>query len=185
MSDNHHQCLEAFPSWLASLPLDLRSALVAARSDELGEEAKRYLLGAVNYLFKSLDLIPDGIDDIGYLDDAFVLRFGARAALREAGTLGSEAVRTPVENLAKEAVLVDELLGDELAKRFETYVAGLRTGAARGRMVDELLSDPNAMRELEADVNAFHHDFAAPSFSQDEKNLVKLIAFLDAKLPAK
>lgn len=185
MSDTTNQCLDAFPGWLTGLPGDVRSALDAARSDELGDEAKRHLLGAVNYLFKSLDLIPDGIDDIGYLDDAFVLRYAARNVLRGDCSTASPAVCAPLERLSAEASLIDDLLGLELVARLESYTNGLRNGAARGRMVDEMLNNEALLRELDADVNAFMHDYAPPSFHKDEKNIIKLKAFLDAKLPQK
>ena len=37
--------------------------------------------GALTYLFKSPDLIPDGIEDLGFIDDAFVFRMAAAAAI--------------------------------------------------------------------------------------------------------
>ena len=49
---------------------------------------------ALNYLFKSLDLIPDGLEEIGFVDDAFVFRVAAStvsaddAAADASGTLG-------------------------------------------------------------------------------------------------
>jgi uncharacterized membrane protein YkvA (DUF1232 family) len=185
MSDTTTQYLETFAGWLKNLSGDVRSLFDAARSEEFGIDSQRYLVGSINYLFKSLDLIPDGIDDIGYLDDAFVLRIGARAALQSAEASASEAARGPLEKLAADTALIDEFLGPQLATRLEDYVAGLRRGAARGRTVEDLLSNANLMRDLEADVLAFGHDFSPPSFAQDEKNLVKLKAFLDAKLPSK
>src|SRR5438045_3179256 len=47
------------------------------------DEGQRYLVAGLNYIFKSLDLIPDGIDDLGYMDDAFVLRLAAALAATE------------------------------------------------------------------------------------------------------
>jgi uncharacterized membrane protein YkvA (DUF1232 family) len=54
-------------------------------ADALGaaipDGARRALASGLNYVFKSVDLIPDGIDDIGYLDDAFVLRVACAQVL--------------------------------------------------------------------------------------------------------
>jgi dTDP-4-dehydrorhamnose reductase len=44
------------------------------------DEVKRYVTSGLNYIFKSLDLIPDGIDDLGFCDDAFVIRVAAALA---------------------------------------------------------------------------------------------------------
>ena len=55
-------------------------------TDDAGDEAARSLVSGLNYIFKSLDLIPDGIDDLGFLDDAFVLRVACAFAVeRPAG----------------------------------------------------------------------------------------------------
>ena len=75
------------------------------------------------------------------------------------------------------------LLGDELYERFVSYVTDLRMGAARGRMVSEILDDASTMKEFEAEVAQFCKDYEPLKFSKDEKNLIKLTAFFDAKLP--
>ena len=62
-------------------------------------------------------------------------------------------------------------------------MAALGHGSARGRSVDDIVDDPVAS-ELFSEVRAWAGSYSAPSFSRDEKNLVKLKAFLAAKLPA-
>ena len=62
--------LEVFPAWLRSLGED--AAALGTIVESTGSEAvRRNVTVGLNYIFKSLDLIPDGIDDLGYLDDAF------------------------------------------------------------------------------------------------------------------
>ena len=77
MSDTNTKCLDLFPKWLQSIGDDVGVVVKALKSDAIDNEARRFLLGGINYLFKSLDLIPDGIDDIGYLgrDLTFALTF--------------------------------------------------------------------------------------------------------------
>ena len=60
---------------------------------------------------------------------------------------------------------------------------GLRKGAARGRSVQDILEDETTQQSFVDDVRNFVRGFEAPSFSREEKNLVKLKAFFDAKLP--
>src|SRR5262245_20598487 len=95
--------LEIFPEWLRTLGEDA-GALGGVVARQSNEEAMRYVTSGLNYIFKSLDLIPDGIDDLGFCDDAFVIRVAAAlacevdSASRE-GTLG---------RLADEAKEVEE-----------------------------------------------------------------------------
>lgn len=178
MSDNDAKYLDAFAGWLRTLGEDAE-ALSAALGSDASQEVKESVTGGLNYLFKSLDLIPDGIDDIGYLDDAFVLRVAAALAKKspEQGGAGDA-----IDRLAGECGLVEEFLGDAYA-RIESYVVGLRSGAARGRTVADILSKEAMLEEFLSDVKGFNSSYEAPGFNRDPKNLIKLKAFFDAKLP--
>ena len=181
MSDSDGKILDAFGAWLSSLGRDALQlgGLLGSDADgeRLDEAARKAAAGGLNYLFKSLDLIPDGIDDIGYLDDAFVLRVAAAQAV-EVGAAGHKAVA----QLASENEVVREFLGDTYA-RLDRYVTGLRSGAARGRTVQDILGTEKVLAEFLDDVKGFAATYKAPSFSRDPKNLIKLRAFFDAKLP--
>jgi len=175
------RCLNTFPEWLRTLAADADdiSKLLTAPGASVG--ARRYVAAALNYLFKSLDLIPDGIEDLGFLDDAFVLRVAASLALDDSPSLRADA---PVlTRLASDKALVAELLGKDYA-RLERYVRDLTRGAARGRTVDEILDDEGTRNAFLNEVAGWSQSYQAPSFSRDEKNLVKLQSFLSAKLPA-
>lgn len=177
MNDLHNRCLDTFPEWLRTLASDA-TELSELLGSELPADARRYVAGGLNYLFKSLDLIPDGIEDLGFLDDAFVLRVAASQAVKAPG-----AKETPVlSRLAGEAALVSELLGKDYA-RLERYVDGLTRGAARGRTVDEILGDESVRSAFLLELQSWSSGYAAPTFSRDEKNLIKLQSFLGAKLP--
>jgi hypothetical protein len=182
MSDVDAKCLDVFPTWLRTLGDDGEGLVDLISDTKIPENARRTLVGGLNYLFKSLDLIPDGIDDIGYLDDAFVLRVAADLASKE-GLEGAEADKLTVAlRLVNEVELVKEFLGEDY-KRLEAYVVGLRRGAARGRSVDDIVNNPSVLAEFIADVRGFAKSYAAPSFSREPKNLIKMRAFFDAKLP--
>lgn len=179
MSDNDGQYLASFGAWLSKLGEDAEQ-LSSVLSNEEGEEsiplARQSVAGGLNYLFKSLDLIPDGIDDIGYLDDAFVLRVAARHAL------SAGAANPVLTRLGGEAKLVENFL-DANYPRLDRYVTSLRTGAARGRTVQEVLASEKTLEDFLGDVRNFASAYSAPSFSRDPKSLIKLRAFFDAKLP--
>jgi uncharacterized membrane protein YkvA (DUF1232 family) len=183
MSEFDEKCLNTFPNWLESLPDDVRAILLAAKSGDTGEETKRILLGCINYLFKSLDLIPDEVEDLGYLDDAFVLRLSAKSALEKG--LGDVTVETKnrLQSLAQEVTVIQEFLSADVFKRLTAYTAHLRNGAARGRLVDELWEKPAMFADLVDETETFIATFKTPEFKKDEKNLIKLAAFFEARLP--
>lgn len=172
------RCLDAFPNWLRSLADDARAlAAVLEREEKSGPAAKR-AAAALNYLFKSLDLIPDGLEDLGFIDDAFVLR-AAMAVVPPDALHGNAAL----SRLVSEAELVKEFLGDAYA-RLARYVDGLEQGSARGRSVNDILTNPSVNADFVREVKQWADGYAVPSFSRDERNLVKLKSFLLAKLPA-
>jgi hypothetical protein len=85
--------------------------------------------------------------------------------------------------LAGEASLVGEFL-DKDAARLASYVNDLTKGAARGRSVAEIVDDAAVRSAFLSEVHAWAKSYVAPTFSRDEKNLVKLKSFLSSKLPA-
>jgi uncharacterized membrane protein YkvA (DUF1232 family) len=169
--------LEIFPQWLRSLGEDASAVGDVLASDESADEASGALVSGINYIFKSLDLIPDGVDDLGFLDDAFVLRVACALAV----AARVECKHGAVARLAEDAHAVRDFLGESYP-RLEAYVAALPKGAARGRTVDEILTDGEVRRVFFEDVRAWAGAYSAPTFTRDPKTLVKLKAFLSAKL---
>jgi uncharacterized membrane protein YkvA (DUF1232 family) len=168
--------LDVFPGWLATLGEDA-AALGRTTAETPSDEVRRYCVAGLNYIFKSLDLIPDGIDDLGFCDDAFVARVGAALACEA----DPEAREGALGRLAAEAKQVESFLGEDYP-RLVAYVEGLRKGAARGRTVEDILSD-GAMREtFLREVEVWAAEYKVPSFTRDVKTLIKLKAFLAAKL---
>ena len=158
---------------------DAEAMVDALNADGTPEAARRSLAAGLNYVFKSVDLIPDGIDDIGYLDDAFVLRIASAHAGANGLDLGANAA---LQSLAGDVDLVKGFLGDDY-HRLDVYVQGLKRSAARGRSVDDILTGAGVRADFTSDVKGFARSYAAPSFGKEEKNLIKLRAFFDAKLP--
>jgi uncharacterized membrane protein YkvA (DUF1232 family) len=170
--------LESFPDWLRTLATDagaLATLLDSTENEVLVQAAARGL----TYLSKSLDLIPDGLEELGYVDDAFVLRVAA-ARVPEAERAADES--GTISRLAADAELVREFLSDDYT-RLETFVDGLGSASARGRSAEEASSNPEARGELASDVRAWAAGYQSPTFSRDAKNLVKLHSFMMHKLP--
>jgi uncharacterized membrane protein YkvA (DUF1232 family) len=180
MTDIETRCLDTFPEWLRTLASDAMALGEVVGNLAAPEPARRFATASLNYLFKSLDLIPDGIEDLGFLDDAFVLRVAASIAVADLPEIAP--LVPPFGRLAQEAAIIAELLGDDY-RRLETYVRGLVTAVARGRTVQDVLSSEQSRAEFLNEVAGWARSYEPPSFGRDEKNIVKLRSFLSAKLP--
>lgn len=175
-----NRCLDTFPEWLRTLATDA-SEIALVLKTEAPEPARRRIAAGLTYLFKSLDLIPDGIEDLGFMDDAFILRVCASLALTD-WPAGREAVPI-VGRLAADTKLIEQVLGGDYA-RLVKYARSLGNGAARGRTVEEIVKDDLVRDAFIDEVVSFAASYGAPSFSRDGKNIVKLQSFLATKLPA-
>lgn len=182
MATLESRCLDAFPNWLRSLADDARalSSVLEAGAPEIAE---RRATAALNYLFKSLDLIPDGLEDLGFMDDAFVARSLAEAVKLEMPEAIAADTSGTFARLAQDAELIAEFLGDEYG-RLSRYVGALDQSSVRGRTVSAILADPAVRADFVTEVKQWADGYATPSFNRDERNLVKLRSFLLAKLPA-
>lgn len=178
MSPADARYLEAFPAWLKSLAEDAKLLATVIESPALPEGARKGAATALNYLFKSLDLIPDGLEDLGFVDDAFVFRAAARSVSTEDAAADVSGV---LARLSADAALVEEFLGD-LYPKLSAYVASLEGSAVRGRSAADIVADAGITADFAREVRTWADGYAAPAFLRDEKNLVKLRAFLGTKL---
>ena len=169
--------LEVFSQWLRSLGEDTAAVGEAVATSGENDVATRSLVAGVNYVFKSLDLIPDGVDDLGFMDDAFVLRVACALAASSRPDVKAGAI----ERLSTDAGAVHDFLGEDYA-RLESYVVELRKGGARGRTVDDIVGDAATRTTFLGDLNEWSTGYKPPNFTRDPKTLVKLKAFLSAKL---
>ena len=176
MSDLDARALEAFARYLTTLADDARLIGRAVADENLMASVRTRLAAALNYLFKSLDLIDDGIEALGYLDDALILR----VAVGQAGEEGE--LPEALAPLSADGLLVKEFLGD-LADRFEAYVDTLTASEVRGRTAEAIVADPSVQEEFLGEVTGWASRYEPPTFLGEAKNLVKLKAFLNVKLP--
>lgn len=175
MDDVDQRAIETIGGWLRSLGDDTKAVASVVGDESVAPEVRRPLAGSLNYLLKSLDLIDDGIEGLGYMDDAFVLRIAASNAK------ATEQLPDSLSSLAADAELLREVLGD-LAERLDRFVKSLESGAVRGRTVNEIVDEVSVREEFVGDLSAWANRFTPPAFVMDEQALVKLRSFLAAKL---
>ncbi len=179
MTNSSMAPLEAFPAWLASLAVDAEALAGVLRDESIPESVRLSLAGALNYLLRSIDLIPDGVEDLGYLDDAFVLRVSALLGREQAEEGWEHPVVGP---LADAANLIAEFLGEDMV-RLRDYVANLRIVVVRGRSPADVVADDHVAGQLAEEIGSFARSFEIPSFHAEDKTLIKLRSFLRTKLP--
>jgi len=182
MTELDTRCLDAFPQWIRSLAEDATALAKLLSTDSLPQDARSFVAGGLNYVFKSLDLIPDGLEGLGFLDDAFVLRVAAGLAVAVPKAKDAD-MRGVLTKLSNDTGLIGELLGKD-HERLVRYVRDLTKGAARGRSVSEIVDDAAIRSAFVSEIHGWAKSYTAPTFSRDEKNLVKLKSFLGTKLPA-
>jgi len=176
MDASDERIAAVFSQALVSLPHDVKALLSAINDNALSPEVERGLVCAANYLCKSLDLIDDGVEGLGYLDDALVLRLLCAQAQAQ-GPLPED-----LQTLAEQAQVVRSFLGP-LNERCERFVESFYELSVRGRSVDAIVSDASSREELTSDLLDWVTRYKSPQFVLDELGLTKLRSFLAARLP--
>jgi uncharacterized membrane protein YkvA (DUF1232 family) len=168
------ELLTRFAEWVRRLGEDVLAFATELESLDTAPPVRLALASGLNYVIKSIDLIDDGIESLGYLDDAMVLRValtGAHGAIPES-----------LQGMRGDSGLLSEFLG-ALAPRMERFVAGLAELSVRGRSARQELENPELLSELLLEVRGFASRYKAPAFPADPSLLIRAHAFLDAKLP--
>src|SRR3546814_20198607 len=69
-------------SWASALKLDIMALWIAARDSRTPLLAKLVAAGVAGFALSPVDLIPDFIPILGYLDDLIILPLGIALAIR-------------------------------------------------------------------------------------------------------
>lgn len=185
MHEDRLSLIDTLNRWVIELPKDaevLRQVLLDHRT---GSRARRVAAGALGYLLRKIDLIPDHFLGLGRADDAFVLRIAAAQAL-EAG-LDQLADQSALEvlRLADEASLVQACLGG-LYPRLWAYVAELAETSFRQRRTEQLLHAGEAQEQFLRELRDELRDYEAAPIQAAERRraLSEIKLFLATKLPA-
>ncbi len=167
--------LPTFAGWLGALGEDVLSLANLLSSPEAPEPFRLVSAQALESLLRAAELIPEGLENLGYLEQAFIFRLLARRAVSESPELGSEG-RVP--RLAAEAEWVDAFIADDLAALSELAFVEAR----RGRPAGQLLEDEEARAEVLREARAWVEGYRAPELGDGAEELVKLRAFFRTRL---
>jgi uncharacterized membrane protein YkvA (DUF1232 family) len=176
------RCLEAFSGWLGGFAEEARALCNILERQESPEALKWASAQSLNYLIRSLDLIPEGIEDLGYLDDLFAFRIIAHQTAERSPDLSLQDESGTLAKLAADAELVAEFLPDDYSRLRES-LQSLGEAETRGRSARDLVDDPQARGDAVAEVRSWADTYQAPALEAGDNELVKLRAFLKTKLP--
>ena len=170
-------------AWIDSFAGDVEVVKKIVESKTAPKPARVLAAGALSYIVKQMDLIPDWDPVHGLLDDAMVLRVAVSIASdQDLGDFDAETTRG-IGKLANEADEVAELLGSDLYGRFKRYTNGLSRIDVRGRRADFVASDTKARGQLWAELATELKKLKPVTMEDPEGTLRKVKGYLDQKLP--
>ena len=175
------QILPAFAGWLHTLGEDVLSLAHLLESPDAPVPFRVASAESLSYLLRAADLIPDGIEHLGYLEVAFAFRALARRALSEGEDVGESSLEGRVPRLAAEAALVVDFLGDDIGAFWEMVFAPGAIARA-GRPAADLLEDEALRGATLEHARAWVEQYRAPELASGEEELVKIRAFFATRL---
>lgn len=181
MTPSDASCLQTFSRWLADMPGEVRALCDVldspAESAEAPEHCRRASAESLSHLLRSLELIPDGVEALGYLENLFAFR----AIMRDAAE-GLDAIPDGTSRrLAAEAELVVGFLGDDFG-RLREAMQRAREHTRAGERASDLLDDAERRSAAIAQLRAWANAYRAPELAATEAELLKLRSFLRVRL---
>jgi len=79
---NEHATIERLKAWARSIKRDVVALWLAARDPRVPWHAKVVSAAVAAYALSPIDLIPDFVPVLGYLDDLLIVPFGIWAAVK-------------------------------------------------------------------------------------------------------
>lgn len=171
-----------FKQWVETVRDDVAALERVVASERAPKETRRLAAGALSYLVKRMDLVPDWEPAAGVLDDVFVLRVCARLAVGHGEDGLDDQAQVGLERLSNQAERIEAFLGADLYARLKRYCTGLAGEAVRGRTADAVVADADLRKALVAEVKDTVAAMPIDSFADAEAIAVKLKAYLEHKL---
>jgi hypothetical protein len=173
--------LPTFAGWLRTMGEDVLSLANQLESSEAPEPFRRVSAEALQFLLRSAELIPDGLEAFGYLEAAFAFRVLAGHALDDHPELGEPGAEGRVSRLAADRGLVAEFLGEDTA-RFEALALAPAATTRAGRSAADVLTDDALRAEVLRDAREWVEHYRAPELGDGREELVKIGAFFRTRL---
>jgi hypothetical protein len=202
--------LPAFSGWLHALGEDVLSLAHLLGLPEAAVPVRLAAAQGLHGLLRLVELVPEDIEALGYLEGAFAVRVIAERALAERPEPAAEAAVEPaaeaavepaaeaavepaaeaavepaaegrVPRLAADAALVAEFLGDDLPRFREIWLSPAASTRA-GRAASDLLVDEALRHDVQREAREWAEHYHAPELGEGPEELVKVEAFFRTRL---
>jgi uncharacterized membrane protein YkvA (DUF1232 family) len=151
------ETLETLQRLVNDFALDVGRMRAALADDATVKDAKRLVVGALNYVLDSWDMLPDHYAGLGVVDDALVLRVSAHLAV------AAGATHRGLQKVAGDVALARTLL-DDLYDPFARLCARLPERTVRGRTADAILASADLRALFDADLTRLGKKEPSTSF---------------------
>ena len=175
--------IEQIKQWAAEFRVDVEAVKRVIEAEGIDVRARQFAAAALNYLVTRMDLVPDWNETIGFMDDVLVLRVYmdlAGAYQVQQGLDGDTWAR--VDRMIKDAIVIEDFLGEELFAKLRKHCTRLSETAVRGRRPESIVGDAGARKALYDEI---HDDLAripVATFDDPERIAVHFTSYLHHKL---
>jgi hypothetical protein len=173
---------KAFVAWLAGLGGEARELSALLQREDTPASLRRFSAETLNQLLYAVDLMPEGIEGLGYLEALFGFRLLARELSEAEPDSVSADPHGTVRRLSTEARLVRAFLGEEDEARLLTLTRAQNEKRARGRSVTELLEVPEARSAAIEELQSWAEQYRPSPFGTGSHDLVRLLSFLRTRV---
>ena len=179
-TDGEYQ--KVFVGWLAGLGGEARELSALLAREDVPPSLRRFAAETLNQLLYAVDLIPEGIEGLGYLEALFGVRLQARELSEAEPDSTSADPHGSVRRFSREALLVRSFLGEEDAGRLLALARTQNEKRARGRSVAELLEVPEARSAAIEEAQSWAEHYRPSQFGSGSHDLVRLRSFLRTRV---
>lgn len=136
--------------WLTSLPTDIKILIEMAGDNDLDLGARSLAVGTIVYVLSPIDLIPEKVPVLGYIDDVIILHMSVAAIVGidpERGAHYREKYPQVFESLDQHIGLLQDTLG-ALYSWIMALVERLKERRYQGRSPEDVAASENLQEEL-------------------------------------
>ena len=137
-------------NWLISLPTDVKILIEMIGDDALEMKARTLAVGTVVYILTPIDLIPDKLAVLGYIDDVIILRI-VLAVITEIDPDRAKYYRVKYpatfESLEQQIQILKETLG-ALYSWLRTLIDRLPKRRYQGKPAEEIVNSEETQEEM-------------------------------------
>jgi uncharacterized membrane protein YkvA (DUF1232 family) len=143
--------------WIVSLPIDIKILIEMIGDNQLDMKARSLAVGTIAYLIAAIDMIPDTIPALGYVDDVLVLHIALAIILQidpERAEHYREKYPSTIGAIDEQVQLLTDTLG-ALYSWLKAFVENLSRRGYKGQSAEEAAQSEETREEIFDDAMIF------------------------------